>query len=619
MNTPVAGAAGAQPTQSSSITVDAAGRRVWVANPDSDTVTALNADTLAVQTEINVGKRPTSVAIDASNQLWVTCRDDDTVWVLNATTGAMVKTLTLPWGSAPVSVVLTPDRATGYLALQGAGQVQKFTSQTSTLGAALALGSTPRALAVTADGKKLLVSQFISTGNAATVRSVDLATFASAATLQLPLETSTPDGSLGGRGLPNYLASIAADPANGIAWVVAKKDNILRGQRRDGNALTFETTVRAIVSRLDLNLGSEQLNRRLDLDNMSSPSAVTLTDSGALAFVTLQGNNRLIVLDQLGQELARNDTGLAPAGVVIDPVTKRVFTQDLMGRTVSVFDGAPVINQSLGQLPRLAQINTVATEKMSAPALKGKQIFYNAADTRMSRDAYISCASCHVDGDTDGQVWDFTDRGEGLRNTITLRGQGGQASAPMHWSGNFDEVQDFENDMRQFFGGTGFMADADFNSGTRNQPLGAPKTGFSTDLDALAAYVNSLTSPGRSPKRQASGALTANGVAGQALFTAAGCQSCHSGPNMTDGLRHNVGTIKPSSGNRLGGPLDGIDTPTLRGLWATAPYLHDGSAATLRDVLTTANPGGQHANLSALTPAQIDQLVEYLNQIEVAP
>ena len=251
---------------------------------------------------------------------------------------------------------------------------------------------------------------------------------------------------------------------------------------------------------------------------MSQPSAVTLSDTGALAFVTLQGNNRLIVLNQVGQELARNDTGLAPGGVVIDPVTQRVFTQDLMSRTVTVFDGAPVMSQAVNQLPRLAQVNTVAVEKMSAAVLKGKQIFYNAADPRMSRDAYISCASCHVDGDQDGQVWDFTDRGEGLRNTTSLRGQGGQATAPLHWSGNFDEVQDFENDIRQFFGGTGFMANADFNSGTRNQPLGTPKAGVSADLDALAAYVNSLTNAGRSPKRQSNGAMTANASAGLALF-----------------------------------------------------------------------------------------------------
>ena len=160
----------------------------------------------------------------------------------------------------------------------------------------------------------------------------------------------------------------------------------------------------------------------------------------------------------------------------------------------------------------------------------------------------------------------------------------------------------------------GFMADGDFTS--RAQPLGTPKAGISADLDALASYVNSLTSAGRSPKRQSNGTMTANATAGQALFSSAGCQSCHSGSLMTDRQRHDVGTLKPSSGNRLGGLLDGIDTPMLRGLWATAPYLHDGSAPTLRDVLTTANPTGQHGNVSTLTPTQVDQLVEYLNQIE---
>jgi hypothetical protein len=40
--------------------------------------------------------------------------------------------------------------------------------------------------------------------------------------------------------------------------------------------------------------------------------------------------------------------------------------------------------------------------------------------------------------------------------------------------------------------------------------------------------------------------------------------------------------------------------------------MHDGSAATLRDVLTSANKGDEHGKTSHLSPAQIDQLVEYL-------
>jgi hypothetical protein len=79
---------------------------------------------------------------------------------------------------------------------------------------------------------------------------------------------------------------------------------------------------------------------------------------------------------------------------------------------------------------------------------------------------------------------------------------------------------------------------------------------------------------------------------------------------------HDVGTIKASSGNRLGGPLTGIDTPTLKGAWDSAPYLHDGSAATLLDVLTTQNASGRHGVTSGLTSTQLQQLVAYIQQID---
>jgi cytochrome c peroxidase len=189
----------------------------------------------------------------------------------------------------------------------------------------------------------------------------------------------------------------------------------------------------------------------------------------------------------------------------------------------------------------------------------------------------------------------------------------------LHWSGNFDEVQDFENDIRSAFGGDGFMNDADFFTGTRSEPLGDPKAGVSAELDALAAYVNSLTDAGRSPHREADGLVSAGAQAGQALFQALDCGSCHSGALFTDsssGLRHDVGTLKNSSGQRLGGILDGLDTPTLLGLWSTAPYLHDGSASSLQEVLIDANPDGLHSDIQSLSAAELDQLTEFLLQLE---
>ena len=182
---------------------------------------------------------------------------------------------------------------------------------------------------------------------------------------------------------------------------------------------------------------------------------------------------------------------------------------------------------------------------------------------------------------------------------------------PLHWSANFDEVQDFEKQIRTLSGGTGLMSDADFNAGTRSDPLGDPKAGISPDLDALAAYVGSLTTYSQSPYRNGDGTLTTDGVAGRSVFENANCKGCHSGMGFTDspqGHLHDVGTIKASSGNKAEGPLPGIDTPTLRGLWNTAPYLHDGSAATLAEAVSGHTP--------AIPASLLAQLVSYLKQID---
>ena len=240
-----------------------------------------------------------------------------------------------------------------------------------------------------------------------------------------------------------------------------------------------------------------------------------------------------------------------------------MYVQNFTSRTVSVFDTSDFINATTNAGSLLTEVSTSATESLSAQVLLGKQIFYNAADPRMSRDGYISCASCHLAGFSDGRVWDFTQVGEGLRNTISLVGRGGTLQGNLHWTANFDEVQDFENDIRLAFEGTGFLSDADFN--LTSDPLGPPKTGLSPDLDALSAYVSSLTAVPLSPHRNPNGTLTSDAQAGKLIFEARNCQSCHSGDFFTDAQRHDVGTIQPSSGLGIGQPLAGIgfDTPSL--------------------------------------------------------
>ena len=195
----------------------------------------------------------------------------------------------------------------------------------------------------------------------------------------------------------------------------------------------------------------------------------------------------------------------------------------------------------------------------------------------------------------------------------------GVGHGPLHWTGNFDEVQDVENDIRGHFGGAGFMDRCDFLTNGRSDPLGAPKAGLSADLDALADFVTSLVEVHPSPFKGEDGGLTERGIHGRNIFLQRGCQKCHGGTNFTNSeqsIRYNVGTIEAHSGSRSDQALDGFDPPSLIGLWESAPYFHDGSAKTLKEVILHGRGTTEHGNLLSISDQEIEDLVSYLKQID---
>ncbi len=637
-------------TKGSQILVDESSRLVWCVNPDNNTVTAMNADTLTKVLEVSVGKDPRSIAQASNGDLWVTCLDDDRIDILDGTSGAVLNSIDLHRGSRPHDVVFNSAKTYAYVSLKGSGKVVRIDPVTRLVDATLDAGATPTAVAVSSGGNQLLVNRFISPDTSGEVRSFDNAGNGSIAldqTMTLAIDTVSEDSGDGGRGLPNYLADIAIDPGNDFAYVTSKQDNIARGQFRDGLPLTHDTSVRAILSKIDLSTNTEVFSARIDIDDASQPSALLFSPLGDYLFVAIQGNNEVKVLDAFnGNIVVTLPAGLAPQGLAFDSVTNQLFVKNLMDRTVVVHDLSQGLQEGEFGQPPVATIPTVATETMTAQVLFGKQVFYNAADERMSFEGYLSCAACHQDGDHDGRTWDFTDRGEGLRNTSNLRGRAGMGHGNVHWSANFDEIQDFELDIVGGFGGNGFIS-----SGGPNPSLGAPNAGRSVELDALAAYVTSLglESIEISPYRNGDGTLTAEAAMGKQLFegtvipasgTALSCVTCHDPATaFTDsvvgdgtGALHDVGTIKASSGARLGGgasSLSGIDTPTLLGLHASEPYLHDGSAATIAGVFDQFDSGaalgqdGSAHDLSVtgynLTASEKDDLIAYLMQIDGSP
>ncbi len=124
------------------------------------------------------------------------------------------------------------------------------------------------------------------------------------------------------------------------------------------------------------------------------------------------------------------------------------------------------------------------------------------------------------------------------------------------------------------------------------------------DAAAIDTYLKSLE-PLPDPRAEDQD-LIARAQRGKLVFEKAGCRECHPAPLYTSLASYDVGT---GIGCRAG---QAFDTPTLVELWRTAPYLHDGRATTLEEVLTTFNPEDRHGKTSNLTETEIDDLTAFL-------
>jgi YVTN family beta-propeller protein len=617
------------PAVSSNLAVESAaqGGRIWVVNQDNDSVSVFNGSTRVKLREVTVGSGPRALGIAPNGEIWVTNKLGASISVINPSTFAIKRTIALPRASQPFGIAFAPTGGFAYVTLEATGQLTKINVSNYSRPLTVSVGSNPRHVSVSADGNTVYVSRFItpplpgentpqvafaSNGVPVGGEVVVLGTATLNVVRTIVLRGSDkPDFENQGSGIPNYLGATVISPDGTQAWVPSKQDNVQRGMGRSGANLNFQNTVRAISSRIDLGAQSEDYAARLDHDNSSLASAAAFDSRGVYLFVALETSREVAVIDAHDRwEMFRFNVGRAPQGLALSADGRTLYVSNFMDRTLSVFDLNALLTSGDTNVPLVDVLSSVGTEKLAANVLLGKQLFYDARDPRLARDRYMSCASCHNDGGQDGRVWDLTGFGEGLRNTIALRGRK-SSHGFLHWSNNFDEVQDFEGQIRNLAGGTGLMDDATFFAGTRQQPLGDSKAGLSADLDALAAYLASLNKFENSPLRNSDGTLTAAATAGKTVFDTQGCGSCHSGIRFTGSGANTVvdiGTVKPASGSRLGGPLNGIDVPTLRDVWATAPYLHDGSAATIPDAIRA------HRGL-ALSDTDLANVTAYVQQI----
>jgi cytochrome c peroxidase len=236
------------------------------------------------------------------------------------------------------------------------------------------------------------------------------------------------------------------------------------------------------------------------------------------------------------------------------------------------------------------ETNPLTHEKI---ALSSRLFF----DKALSRDRRVACASCHDPklAFTDGRpVAVGIQRRAGTRNVPTLVNR---AYGKLFFLD--DRVATLEQQSIEPILNPREM---DLTLAEIKARTGLEPTEVSR---ALASFVRTILS-GNSPyDRFTYGdvqALSAQARLGLNIFRGKGrCTTCHAGPNLTDERFHNTGVAWPGAQLRdpgrfsvSGNPEDrgAFKTPTLRDVARTAPYMHDGSLATLEDVVEYYDKGG---------------------------
>jgi YVTN family beta-propeller protein len=216
-------------------------------------------------------------------------------------------------------------------------------------------------------------------------------------------------------------------------------------------------------------------------------------------------------------------------------------------------------------------------------AARRGEILFNSG--RMTFQGAFACASCHPNGGADGLNWDLTRDGVGnFKKTKSLLGV--KDTAPYGWEGSSPTLEDrIAGTLRTLH---------------QHEPTG-------TEVADLVAYLKSLPPP--QPQRLPE-ILDEPIARGKELFQGkARCATCHKRAGYDDGKSHDVGTRGSSDTTDL------FDTPSLRGVARTAPYLHDGRAATLEEIFTRHNPEKKHGAAHLLSEREFEDLMWFLKSL----
>ncbi|MHC5060388.1 MAG: c-type cytochrome [Planctomycetota bacterium] len=580
------------------VVADKTGKKLYIAESTAGQIAVFDVAGGNVASVISLADNPADLAISRNpSQLYVACGGPEgKVYVVDLKAERVVDSISV--GHTPSAVVISPNGKTLYVCNQFDNNVSVIDIKKKEEIAGIAVAREPVAAAVTPNGKLLFVANLLPAGAADTGYAAAAVSIIDTSKKKVAAEIRLPNGSTGLRG-------VAISPDGRYAYVTHSlgRYQLPTTQLERGWMNTSALSV--------IDAGKKELVNTVLLDDIdlgaANPWGVDCTKDGKYICVTHAGSHELSVIDRRGlhEKLAKAAKGQAsseslnamsyPSDVPNDlaflvGLRRRIRLEGKGPRSLAIIGSKVFAGEYFSDSIGIVQVDpkkrpdvqsiVLGPKKDISIVRKGEMLFHDAS---ICFQQWQSCSSCHpASARPDALNWDLLNDGMGNpKNTKSLLLS--HRTPPAMATGIRDSAETAVRSGIKFI-----------------QFVVRPES----DAVAIDEYLKSLE-PVPSP-HLVEGKLSESAERGKELFSKAGCSSCHSAPLYTDMKKYDVGTGK--------GREEGLefDTPTLVEAWRTGPYLYDGRAETIKEVLTKYNTADRHGSTSSLSERQINDLAEFV-------
>jgi hypothetical protein len=462
----------------------------------------------------------------------------------------------------------------------------------------------PVAAAITPDGERLIVANLLPAGAsdkdyaAAEVTIIDTGSGKVTAMINLP------NGSMSLRGV-----CVSPDGKSAYVSHILARYQLPTTQLERGWMNTNALSV--------IDVDSKKLVNTFLLDNVdlgaANPWGVACSSDGKYICVTHAGTHEISVIDRAGvhEKLEKVAAGEKVSEVSLTAedvpndlsflvgIRRRIKLSGNGPRSLALIGSKAYVGEYFSDSIGVVDIDPEVRPKAKSIALgevgemtvvrKGEKHFHDAT---LCFQHWQSCSSCHPGVRVDGLNWDLLNDGMGNPKNTKSMLLAHQSPPAMI---------------------TGIRKDAEtaVRAGIRHIQFAVRPEEDAVAIDEFLKSLKPVRSPHLKKGLFSKEAKELNSAAkrGKKLFKKTGCASCHSGPLYTDLKKYDVGSGR--------GREEGIelDTPTLVEVWRTAPYLHDGRATTIEQILLKYNDGDKHGKTSGLSLRQARDLAEYVRSL----